>query len=477
MQTTIIFIFIAILVIAALLIFYLKIQKLNQYQNDELINKTNNLVTKLALAEREAEFVRQEKTKLTLEIKSLETDLAELKAIEKTLYTDKMQLVNDCARLSSENDSLKEAYHKLEELLAKLRLELNSEFNSLKERAIYELQAKANDTLLTIGKQSVVEPLEKRLRELDEKIISLRKETQDISSKSASLSEQANNLTQALVRDSQKKGEFGEMILANILEYAGLKDKISYLEQTYLTTEKPDSKNLRPDCLIRLPEERAIIVDSKNIVGEYYKGLNEGIDKTKAINDAIQLTIKNLANKKYVEETERQTGWSVFDYMIMFIPNEGLFNLVIEQDSKLDNRGVIWSAFSQKIIIAGPSTILPLLAMIERMWQNHEIEEKILQILKIAYDLVDQLRLTLERMTILGHSINKVANNYDDVIKSFANGTNSSAYGKLSQLAGYKRELANNQPIFAEKAVKRYPIYDGTKHHIRESITNEGEID
>jgi DNA anti-recombination protein RmuC len=73
---------------------------------------------------------------------------------------------------------------------------------------------------------------------------------------------------------------------------------------------------------------------------------------------------------------ERVSGRNIFDYMIMFIPNEGLFNLIVAMDSKEDERGLLWFAYSQKVIIAGPSTILALLAIIDRMWQSHEVEEK-----------------------------------------------------------------------------------------------------
>lgn len=459
MQTIIGLILVLAVIIIALVIFYKKLDIVSVNNND-LIFQVNELTTKLALSNREIEFLNEQKQQLSNELAKLKQNFSQIQVREQDLYEEKLKLTNECTRLSSENSNLKAAYTNLEELLGKLRLDLNQEFAVIKERAIFELQNKANESLSFIGKQNIVEPLDKRLRELDEKIIELKKETRDVSTKSANLSEQANNLAQALIRDSQKKGEFGEMILANILEHAGLKDKISYFEQEHITSLNPESRNLRPDYIIRLPDKRGVVIDSKNIVGEYYRKIIDNTDKIKAVSDAINVTVKNLASKQYIDEVSRLTGWNIFEYLIMFIPNEGIFNLIVEQDSKEDGRGIIWSAYAKKIIIAGPSTILPLLAMIERMWQNHEIEAKILHILKLAYDLSDQFRITLERMTTLGNSINKVAANYDEVVKSFANGTNSCAIGKLSQLANYKRDLTANQPILGEGIIKRFPIND-----------------
>ena len=449
-----------IVVSVFIVIMYLRLKTLigsNSLYNQELQNQLTELNAKLALAERDKSYLLESNSRQENQLALNQQQINKQNEQEQLLFKDKLQLVNDCARLQSENHSLKQAYQNLEELLKNLQTNISKEFNQMKDQALLELQNKANVTLMNVGKNSVVDPLNQRFRELDEKILELKKETQDVSNKSASLSEQANNLAQALLRDSQKKGEFGEMILANILEFAGLKEKINYLEQQYISTLNPESKNLRPDFVIKLPDERGIVIDSKNIIGEYYRSLNEEENKSKAIHNAIKAAIKNLASKDYIDELARTTGLGIFDYMIMFIPNEGLFSLLVEEDSPGDKRGLIWGAFQQKIIIAGPSTILPLLAMIERMWQNYEIEEKTAQILKLSSSLVDQLRLSLERLTILGNSINRVAVNYDDVVKSFANGSASGAIGRLAQLSAYNREMVANQPLLGENLIKRFP--------------------
>lgn len=432
-----------------LLIFRLKTTK----NNEEFIN----LKTELALANQALENKKQQIVDLNLQIKDAAVTINSLRLSEQQLTTEKINLNGECVRLLSENKHLKHGYDNLEGLLAELKEQLTKEFGNIKNQALLELQNKATETLGIIGKTSVVEPIAAKLSELNTKIIELKKETHDVSTKSASLSEQANNLAQVLIRDSQKKGEFGEMILANILEFAGLKEKVSYIEQQHINTIDPAAKNLRPDCLINLPDGRGIIIDSKNIIGEYYNAVNNAEDKNKAVRNAIANTIKLFASKEYVSEMERITSRNIFDYMIVFIPNEGLFNLIVEMDAKQDERGLLWLAYAQKVIIAGPSTILGLLAIIDRMWQSHEVEEKAAEIVKIASQMVDQLRITLERLTTLGNSINKTAENYNQVVTSLANGTSSSMVGKIVQLSAYKRELDKSQPVLSEPVIKRMP--------------------
>lgn len=413
--------------------------------------------TNLALANQELANKEQQLQALALKLEQSAIEVGGLKQSERQLLDNKISLSNENVRLKTENDNLKQAYNNLEHLLADLKEQMIKEFGNIKSQALLELQNKASETLGAIGKTNVVEPLSEKLRELDSRIIELRKETHDISNKSNSLSEQANNLAQALTRDSQKKGEFGEMILANILEFAGLKERVSYIEQVHLSNKDTSAKNLRADCLINLPDNRGLIIDSKNIVGEYYNAITTGEDREKLIRNSILTTIKLFASKDYISEMERVSGRSLFDYMIMFIPNEGLFNLIVAMDSKEDERGLLWFAYSQKVIIAGPSTILALLAIIDRMWQTHEVEEKAAEIVKVALQMSDQLRLTLERLTTLGNSINKTAENYNQVVTSFANGSNSSMVGKFIQLSNYKRELDKSQPILSESITRSLP--------------------
>lgn len=443
-------------IIAALSLIFivLILLKLNKSNNND---EFNNLKTEFALAKQELDNKNRQYQEALANLEHSRSEIDKLKSKEQTLIEEKIRYTNENSRLITENQNLKQAYTSLEQLLTELKEQLTKEFHNIKTQALLELQNKASETLGTIGKTNVVEPLAAKLRELDTRIIELRKETQDINLKSNSLSEQAGNLAQALIRDSQKKGEFGEMILANILEFAGLKERVNFIEQAHITTQNTDSKNLRADCLINLPDGRGLIIDSKNIIGEYYTAINSNEDRNKAIRSSITTTIKLFADKEYISEMERITGRNLFDYMIMFIPNEGLFNLIVEMDAKQDERGLLWLAYSQKVIITGPSTILPILAIIDRMWQSHQIEEKSAEIVKTAVQMIDQLRITLDRMTTLGNSINKVAENYNQVVTSFANGSNGSLAGKFIQLTNYKRELNMSQPALNQPAIKRLP--------------------
>ena len=447
---------IILIIIAVVIVFILGlvIIKLNRISGSK---PGLSMETELALANQELQNRIEKIRQLDEQLQALNGEYSGLKISQQQLITDKLTLSSECARLSTENENLKQAYAGLESLLAEFKQSLAKEFMTIKTQALLELQNKANETLAYVGKNSVVDPLSEKLRELDTRIIELRKETHDVSIKSSGLSEQANNLTQALIRDSQKKGEFGEMILANILEFAGLKERVQFIEQTHVNTQETGNKNLRADCVIHLPDGRGLIIDSKNIVGEYYNAIANDEDRNKAIRNAVLANMKLFADKDYVGEIKRVSGRNLFDYMIMFIPNEGLFNLIVEMDAKLDERGLIWQAYSQKVIVAGPSTILAILAIIDKMWQSHQVEEKSAEIIKAANQMVDQLRLTLSRMTTLGNSINKVAQNYNEMVTSFANGSSGSMAGKFAMLTNYKREIDTSQPVLPDPVIRRLP--------------------
>ena len=359
--------------------------------------------------------------------------VAKLKALRSLLNQDKLNLSVQQERLLVENLNLKGAYGQLEVILAKLKLEINQEFTSLKNQAINELKIEAASSLKSVGKSELVEPLDKNFRQLQEKIIALTEQTKAINYNSEQLNAQAQNLTNALTRDSQKKGAFGEMILANILESVGLQSKVSYLAQEQL---KYDGEVLIPDVIINLPENRGIIVDSKNIMQAYYDNFVENNTDYTNIKRAIQKTIKDLADKKYIAAVEAKLNCMVFDYIIMFIPNEGLFNFILEQENQL-NGNLINDAYGQKVILAGPSTLLVLVAIINKMWQNFEVEERASDIIRLANELADKLRITIDNLSKLGVNIKSSVDSYNKVLASLDNGRADCAVNRVAALSGY----------------------------------------
>lgn len=439
---TILAIFI-ILIIIGLFVVYSKLRDLNQdnQHDEELQAQYNEQSIAYAKLDSSYNYAKQEIIKINQHTIQQQSLIQDLENENKHLQRQNLELSSTKSRLEVENEHLKTAYQQLEKILLELKLQMNSEFSHLKNMAIIELKERADTSLRDISKENVVLPLQEYLKDLQLKINELALETKITNRNSADLNLQAKNLAIALTKDSKKKGEFGEMILTNILESVGLQQHISYTEQTQITI---NDKRLIPDVIINLPHNRAVIVDSKNIIQRYYESIVNQEDKSKAILEAIRATMKNLSSKDYITAVKQFIGKSVFDYIIMFIPNEGLFSLIIEEDQKLSG-GLLRDAYQQRIFIAGPSTLLVLLGMIERAWESYQIEERAEEIIRLSIELTDKFKTSLQRIADLGHSIRQTGSKYDDVIKSLDNGTGSSAIAKLdklAQLSGEKTQLA-----------------------------------
>lgn len=399
--------------------------------NIERIAELNNQLTRYSV---EAAHAQKENAELTHSLEVIQTKNQEQKLAIEQITMERNSLLIQIERLNVENKNLKQAYTQLEQILDKLRQDLNNQFTSLKNQAVNDLKVEAGTTLRTIGKDELIAPLDKTLKQLQNDIIILQTETKAMNQSSTGLNLTAHNLAQALTKDNKKKGDFGELILANIMESVGLQDKISYLEQE---NARYDGDRHIPDMVVNLPDNRALIIDSKNIIGASYDSIQSGEDQSANTHKALERAINDLSGKKYTEAIEHKLGRQVFEYMILFIPNEGLFNQILQQEYQTTNN-LIDIAYRHKIILAGPSTILMLMALIDKMWKTAETDERALNIIKLANELVAKLKTTLDNMVKLGNSLRSSVNNYNDLIASFDNGETRSAMSKLATIAGHQ---------------------------------------
>lgn len=437
---------IAALIIFGFLIYWKSRQKEISLQDSTELQNYYELKALYAKLESDFEYALANESRYKTELAEMVAIINKFEQEQKSLMSINSELNNAKSRFEIENEHLKKSYQQLEQMTLTLKHEMSEEFTKLRNIAISELKERADSSLRDISKENVVLPLQEQFKDLQTKINELTLETKVINRNSQDLNEQAKNLALALTKDSKKKGEFGEMILSNILESVGLKKHVSYLEQVNI---KLDNKYLIPDVVINLPHNRAVVIDSKNIMKSYYESIVNSEDNLRAIVDVIRITVKRLSDKDYLTAVESSIGRSVFDYIIMFIPNEGLFNLIVEEDQR-QNGAILSNAYSDRVFIAGPSTLLVLLGIIERSWETYQVEERAEAVLNLASELSDKFKTTLQRVAELGGSLKQAGSRYDDVIKSLDNGTTGSAIGKLEklvQLSGDKNNLARVNPL------------------------------
>ena len=177
------------------------------------------------------------------------------------------------------------------------------------------------------------------------------------------LSSDAINLTKALKGDNKAQGNWGEMVLEQVLEQSGLRKGHEYHSQVNLT--QTDGKRLQPDVVVHMPENKDVVVDSKVTLVAYerYQSAEDDAERSVALAEhlaSVKAHIKGLSGKSY----ESAEGVSSLDYVLLFIPIESAYMLALQADADL-----FVSAMKSNIMLVSPATLLMVLRTIHNIWR------------------------------------------------------------------------------------------------------------
>lgn len=234
--------------------------------------------------------------------------------------------------------------------------------------------------------------IEKNTKESSEKQVKLETEIKNLCDMSARVAKDTDNLAKALKGDNKMQGDWGEVVLERILELSGLQKNREYFTQTNLKNSD-ENKNLRPDMIITLPNNRAVVIDSKVSLSAYEKYVNSGDkDALSAHIESVKAHIKILQNKEYQNllDSKKIASFSPFksemlgeimessdskiDFVIMFMPIEGAFSLIVREN-------VFLESYKKGVVIASPSTLMVILRLIHKIWSNEAKDKNIVKIL------------------------------------------------------------------------------------------------
>lgn len=243
-------------------------------------------------------------------------------------------------------------------------------------------------------------------------IVELQKHTQHIS-------QEANNLAEALKGDSKAQGDWGEVILERILEQSGLVKGREYDVQN--TGRGDDGRVLRPDVIVHLPENKDIIIDSKVSLKhyeKYYSSESSALRKQflSLHVDSIRKHIKDLSSKKY----EQIKGLRTLDFVFIFIPIESAYLSAMSFQPSLFNE-----AYEKNIVLVSPSSLMVALRTVETIWRYEKQNENAELIAATAGKLYDQFALVMESLESLEGSLSKASDAYTHVFKRFTSGRGS----------------------------------------------------
>lgn len=405
------------------------------------------------------EQLNEAESKLELFQKNTEVKLEQLQQEkEQQLALEREETI----RLERELSGLKSEYRLLQEKLDEQKVELKEMQDQLKiqfENLANKILDEKSEKFAKQNKESLdqlLNPLGLKLEEFKKKVEdTYEKGTQERSGLSEQIknmvqlnqqmSEDAKNLTKALKGDSKAQGNWGEVILASILEKSGLRKDEEYFTQQSETLE--DGRRLQPDVVVKLPDEKFLIVDSKVSLTafERFTSTDDESEMQSALKQhvlSIKAHVKGLSEKNYPQIYADKTP----DFVLLFIPVEPAFAAALQSEPNLYNE-----AFEKNIVIVSPSTLLATLFTINTIWKRDRQNKYALEIADRGGALYDKFVLFVESMNDIGNRIRQTQESYDTAMTRLSKGSGN-LVGQVEKL----RKLG-------VKATKKLPTKNSTE--------------
>ncbi|MFA7570455.1 MAG: DNA recombination protein RmuC [Sulfurimonadaceae bacterium] len=339
------------------------------------------------------------------------------------------------ATLQEKLESEQNHFSEKQALLEESKRAMKAEFENLVNKLFHESSQKSNQNLSLILK-----PLKEQLNSFTTRVnevyndetkqrSSLLTEIKHLKELNNQISQDAINLTKALKGENKTQGDWGEMILENILEQSGLREGKEYTVQSSFTQE--NQKRVRPDVILHLPKNKDIVIDSKVSLNAYvnYVQSEEKEAKelaAKELEKSFLAHIKGLSNKRYENIKELRS----LDFILMFVPIEGAFLLAASQNGNLFK-----TAFDNNIMIVSPSTLFVTLRTIQNIWQYEYQNENAQHIAQKAASLYDKFVLFLESFEKVGKSIDTAKESYDTALNRMSTGKGN-VVSKIEEFKG-----------------------------------------
>ena len=300
----------------------------------------------------------------------------------------------------------------------------SKEFKAENEKALNALLNPLNDQIKDFKEQFT-----KTDKDFSAKFGELAGQINSLSDINKTIGEQAQELSSALKGDSKQQGDWGELILQRVLEMSGLREGQEYLTQVTFTE---DGQRKVLDAIVKLPDNKDIIIDSKISLTNYtnYCNTTDDEQKQRELKEhirSVEKHIKDLSGKNYQSIDEIRT----LNYVLMFLPVEPAYILLVGEQP-----GIFKQAMDKNIILVCPSTLFAVLKTIHSLWQLDSQNKNAREIAQEAGKLYDKLVTFTEKMDKLGKQIDTIHKSYDD-----AYGTLKTGRGNLIRKAESIRQL------------------------------------
>lgn len=264
-----------------------------------------------------------------------------------------------------------------------------------------------------------IETFRKKVEEMNqgthERMIMLNTRITELSKLNKEITEETANLTRALKGDQKKQGNWGEVVLQRLLEMSGLKKGEEFETQSSFTEE---GKRLQPDVIIKLPENKQLIIDSKVSLISYERAVNAQNDEDheKYLKDfviSVKAHIDSL-NKKYYQGLKELNSP---DYIFMFLAVEGSYMMAMSNGLELYEYAV-----NKKVILVGPTNLLASLKTVALIWQQENQTRNALDIAEKSGAMYDKFVGFYEDLKKVGDQLERTRTSYDDAMNKLKDG-------------------------------------------------------
>ena len=397
--------------------------------------------------------IEEQKTAISANDKDIATKQATIGAFEKELLklqeqfdkltesystkTDDFNTLNkQLATALAVNNALDEKLTTQKEEIEKLGEKFNTTFENIANK-ILDTKSEKFTKLNSENLKAILEPLGENIKEFKTKVdevydkeakerFSLGEKVKELAEKSDQISKDAINLTNALKGETKTQGNWGEMILESILEKSGLRKDEEYFMEHQLMGEdgkplKSDSegKKMRPDAVIKYPDNRNVIIDSKVSLNAFTRLIaatdpKEQKTELDAHISAIKSHIVTLSTKGY-DDYEKS-----LDFVMMFIPSEPAYIAAMQGDPNLWNY-----AYDKRILLMNPTNLIISLKLIVDLWKREYQNQNAIEIASRGAKLFDKFVGFVENLEGIGGYLEKAQGKYDEAYKQLKTGNDN----------------------------------------------------
>ena len=271
-------------------------------------------------------------------------------------------------------------------------------FNELSEK---------NEKTFTQKKELIDQNLgdmKKTLKSLHDQSVTLNQRLESNSQEAQKLQESTTKLREIL-SSSQKRGQWGERMVEDILEFIGFLENKNYVKQTQVESGE------KPDYTFFLPKEKKLNMDVKFPLASYERFIQAELEEERELQKKeflkdVKKHVNAIAGRAYVNPAE-----GTLDYVLMFIPNESIYGFINQEDSKL-----IDFALDKKVLLCSPLTLYAMLSLIHQATRNFAMDEKATEVMNLLNAFRQQWEKYVEVMDKMGRSLDTAKKDYDTMV-------------------------------------------------------------